>query len=111
MTPYVKSLIRASLCVAALSSAQAATLTFERSQTLNGWHERAHTGKVWYDLAPDFKHLLVPDVNGDVRGFEQGFSSKWLRSPAFKQSSKLRKGIILCLLYIVQNECRCRSWQ
>lgn len=65
-------------------SAGAATLTFERSQSLSGWHERAHTGKVWYDLAPDFKHLIAPDVNGDLRGFEQGTTSKWLRSPAFK---------------------------
>ena len=84
MKLYMKSLIFATLCAAALMSAQAAILNFERSQTLNGWHERAHTGKVWYDLAPDFKHLIAPDVNGDLRGFEQGTTSKWLQSPAFK---------------------------
>ena len=80
----MKSIILATLCGATLSSTQAASINFDRSQTLNGWHERVHTGKVWYDLVPDFKHLLVPDVNGDMRGFDHGTSSKWLRSPAFK---------------------------
>ena len=46
MNPYVKSLIRATFCVATLNSTQAASLNFERSQTLSGWHERVHTGKV-----------------------------------------------------------------
>ncbi|MCX6873310.1 MAG: malectin domain-containing carbohydrate-binding protein [Verrucomicrobia bacterium] len=82
----MKSLIRSTLCAAALMSAQAASLNFERSQTLNGWHERAHTGKVWTDLAPDAKSLISIDANGDLRGFEtggEGAATRWLRSPAF----------------------------
>ncbi|MEI7900863.1 MAG: hypothetical protein WCK89_11460, partial [bacterium] len=82
----MKSLIRATLCAAALMSAQAATLNFERSQTLDGWHERAYVGGVWTDLAPDVKSLVSTDVNGDLRGFEtggEGAATRWLRSPAF----------------------------
>jgi hypothetical protein len=44
---HMKSLIRATICAASLMSAQAASLIFERSQTLNGLHERAHTDKVF----------------------------------------------------------------
>jgi|GEM_PF-355580 len=71
------------MVVAALSPTQAATLTFERSQTLKGWHERVCVGGAWTDLAPDVKSLITIDANGDLRGFDAGAETRWLRSPAF----------------------------
>jgi len=66
--------------------AQANTLTYPRSQTLGGWHERAYVGGTWTDLAPDVKSLISTDGPGDLRGFETGgagTATRWLRSPAF----------------------------
>ncbi|MCX6878900.1 MAG: hypothetical protein NTW21_34580 [Verrucomicrobia bacterium] len=75
------------VAVAGLSAvpAQANTLTFPRSQTLDGWHERAYVGGVWTDLAPDVKSLVSTDGNGDLRGFTggAGTATVWLRSPEF----------------------------
>ncbi len=73
MKTYLKSLIRTTLCVTALNYVQAASLNFER----------ASVGGVWTDLAPDVKSLVTIDANGDLRGFDAGTETRWLRSPAF----------------------------
>lgn len=57
-------------------------ITFNRSQTLEGWNERTFT-TTWVDLAPDVKNLVSTDPNGDLRGFNHATSTVWLTSPAF----------------------------
>jgi hypothetical protein len=64
------------------SVASAGTITFARSQTLEGWNERVFTGS-WSDLAPDVQNLVSIDVNGDLRGFNNASTTVWLTSPSF----------------------------
>lgn len=64
------------------SIANAGTITFGRSQTLEGWNERVYT-TFWVDLAPDVKNFVSTDVNGDLRGFNNSTNTVWLTSPKF----------------------------
>lgn len=63
-------------------SLNATTLTFPRSQSLEGWHERVFT-TVWEDFDPDVKSLVSTDANGDLRGFNHPTATVWLQSPEF----------------------------
>jgi hypothetical protein len=63
-------------------TANAGTITYGRSQTLEGWNERVYTTG-WGDLAPDVKNFVSTDVNGDLRGFNHNSSTVWLTSPEF----------------------------
>ncbi len=80
------SLLRISLIVTVMvvvsSVANAGTITFARSQTLEGWNERVFTSS-WGDLAPDVQNLVSIDVNGDLRGFNNATTTVWLTSPSF----------------------------
>lgn len=68
--------------ILSLAPAAAATLVFDRSQTLDGWHERTFTSS-WADLDPDVKNLVSTDANGDLRGFGHSSLTVWLQSPGF----------------------------
>ena len=76
-----QAILLAGLCAAA-STGSAATLTFDRGQTLGGWNERVYS-TLWQDLAPDVKHYISTDANGDLRGFDDPTSTVWLTSPEF----------------------------
>ena len=65
------------------SIASAGTISFVRSQTLEGWNERVFIGSSWADLAPDVKYLVETDANGDLRGFNGPTTTVWLSSPQF----------------------------
>jgi hypothetical protein len=65
------------------SIASAGTISFNRSQTLEGWNERVFIGSSWVDLAPDVKFLVDTDINGDLRGFNGPTTTVWLASPQF----------------------------
>ncbi len=80
----VKWLASALFLLIVAPNAMSSTLTYPRSETLDGWHERVYT-TTWTDLAPDVSNLIVTDSNGDLRGFDNSSSpaTAWLQSPAF----------------------------
>jgi hypothetical protein len=69
--------------IAVAPGAFATTITFERSATLGGWHERNFIASSWIDATPDSMTWSFADSNGDLRGFNGGGSTKWLASPTF----------------------------